>query len=222
LTGKKGQGEDLEGVLKDRATVRTISDTSVMVLGTIKGLVSERSLVRKAAEKFHPEAIAIHIGKEEIKGLKAVANGEVKNTYLSSYEKVYARELSRFGEVQIPPPSLVESLEIAEELELPLTHLDYGDERYSSIYTRHIDGMTMIRQSLRLKRVNRRRFKSRTAEEFVAEWDEVANRLRGFRKLEESRERRIASRIMKLSGKYGRILAVVELERKNGIIRNLV
>ncbi|MGA1848268.1 MAG: hypothetical protein ACMUHB_02910 [Thermoplasmatota archaeon] len=222
MTGKKGQGRDLEGELKGRATVHTLSSTSVMVLGTIKGLVSERTLVRKAADVHSPDVIALHVSKEELKGLKAVASGKVKNTYLSSYEKVYARELSRFGEVQIPPPSLVESLEIAQDLELPLAHLDYGDEKYSSIYTRHVDGMTMIRQSLRLKRVNKRKFRSETAEDFVMEWDEVANKLRGFRKLEESRERRMASRIDKLSDKYVRILAVVELERRDGIVRSLV
>jgi pheromone shutdown protein TraB len=221
LTGKRGEGKGLKGALKARVWVDDISASSVMVLGTIKGLVSERELVREAALLHEPDIIAVHIGKEELRGLEAVVTGEVKNTYLSSYEKVYARELSRFGEVQIPPPSLVESMEIAGELDIPLAHLDYGDEKYSTLYTKYVGGMTMIRQSLRLKKVNKRKFRSSTAEEFVAEWDETANRLKGYKKLEESRERRMASRIRKLTGRYGRIMAVVELERKEGIIKNL-
>jgi len=205
-----------------RATILEISSCSVMVLGTIKGLLSEGELVRSAVLKHDPDIIAVHIGKEELEGLKAVVNGEVKNTYLSSYEKVYARKLSRFGEVQIPPPSLVESFHLSQELDIPVSYLDYGDKRYSSIYTEHVNGMTMIRQSLRLKRVNRKRFRSTSAEQFVTEWDEVSNKLGGYRRVEESREGRMASRIRKLSKRYERILAVVELERKPGIMADLM
>lgn len=194
---------------------------SIRVLGTIKGLVCEKELVKKAVMDQEPEIIALHISKEEIRGLGKVVDGKVKNTYLSSYEKVYARELSRFGEVQIPPPSLVEAYGLSKEMEIPLRPLDFNEVSYSRIYTQCIDGLTMMRQSLRQKRVNRKKFRSTTAEEFCLEWDRTVNRLKGFRMLEDRREKRMSSRIIKLGGTFKRMLAVVELERMDGILEHL-
>ncbi len=194
----------------------------IIILGTIKGLVSERDIVRHSIEEFNVGVIGLHIGKEELKGLKAVVKGKVENTYLSSYEKVYARELARFGEVQIPPPSLVEAYITGGELGITVKHLDMDEESYTDAYTKFIGGPTMIRQSLRLKRVNRKKFKSQTAEDFVLDWDALANKLKGFKRLEEKREKIMASRISLLSKKYGSILAIVELERMKGIVNKIV
>ncbi|MFO8051057.1 MAG: hypothetical protein R6V01_05090 [Thermoplasmatota archaeon] len=205
------------------ARVRTIDTNggSISLLGTVKGLVSEGDLVEKAAEVTEPDVIALHISIEEIRGLKKVVEGEIKNTYLSSYEKVYARELSRFGEVQIPPPSLVAAYRVSLENNIPLRSLDFNDNKYSDIYTRYIDGMSMVRQSLRQKRVNRKKFKSRSVEDFCLEWDSVVNGLKAYKMLEEKREARMAERIIRLSRKYDRVLAVVELERIQGIFQKV-
>ncbi len=207
--------------LRGRLSCLDLDGRRVAVLGTVKGLTNESRLVEMAAREIGPEAIAVHIGKEELKGLESVLDGDVDSAPLSSYEKVYARKLSVFGDIQIPPPSLVEALRAARSRKIPCLPLDFNDERYSSVYTRHIDGLTMIRQSLRLKRVNRKRFPKDDLEGFTVKWDRVANAMRGFRKLEKEREGHMARRIGSLSGRYDPLLCVVELERKNGILEEI-
>ncbi len=207
------------GVL--RSHIMNVNGCNVTLLGTVKGLSSERDLVRSTVKMADPDKICIHISREEMKGLVAVVDGEVENTYLSSYEGVYAKKLSVFGEVQIPPPSIVEAFRISREIGIDCIPLDLDEEGYSSRYTELIGPLTMINQSLRLKRINRRKFKADTAEEFVKEWDGVVNRARGFRKLEELREKHMASEIASNCEGDDRLLCVLELERLEGVKREL-
>ncbi|MGA1819434.1 MAG: hypothetical protein ACMUHU_00330 [Thermoplasmatota archaeon] len=200
-----------------RTMLIELGKSRVLLLGTLKGLVSEKEVVRSAFEDFGPDVICLHIGREEMKGLKAVVNGKVENTYLSTTEKIYAREISRFGEVQIPPPSLVEAYNISKEEGLPIRSLDFDDISYSDIYTRSVGGMTLIRQSLRIKSINKRKFRSDNPEDFVLEWDRTINRYRGFQRLELEREGRMARRIREISRKFGRVLAIIEYERMKGV-----
>jgi len=204
-----------------RTRLFKIGDSKVLLLGTLKGLLSEKEIVRKTFDDFGPDVICLHIGKEELKGLKAVVTGKVENTYLSTTEKIYAREMSRFGEVQIPPPSLVEAYAISKEEKLPVRSLDFDDRSYSDLYTKLVGGMTLIRQSLRIKNINKKKFRSEGPEEFVMEWDRTINRFKGFQKLEIERERRMARRIREISRKYPRVLAIVEYERMEGISTGL-
>ncbi|MGA1821574.1 MAG: hypothetical protein ACMUIG_03505 [Thermoplasmatota archaeon] len=222
MTAKTGRKErDDSSVPEERVRKLTISGARVYLLGTIKGLLSERQIVETMFEESKPKAVAVHIGKEEIKGLRAVVDGKVETTYLSSYEKVYAKKLSKFGEVQIPPPSLVRGMELSRESDIPILPLDYNDEEYASTYAHEVSGLTMIRQSLRLKRVNRKKFKSERSEDFVLEWDRISNRLRGHRKLEMKREEHMAGRIRKISKKYDVLLCILELERLEGVYERL-
>lgn len=206
---------------RQRSKLIALGESKVLLLGTLKGLLSEKEVVRSIFMDFDPDVICLHISKEELKGLKAVVNGKVENTYLSTTEKIYAREMSRFGEVQIPPPSLVEAYNISRDEGLPVRSLDFDDTSYSEVYTRTVSGMTLIRQSLRIKKINKRKFSSDNPEEFVLEWDRTINRFRGFRNLEIEREKRMARRIRDISRKFSRVLAIVEYERMKGIFENL-
>jgi len=188
-----------------------------MLLGTVKGLVSEGRIVLEAIEDHSPDIIGLHIGKEELEGLRAVVVGEIDEAPMSSYEVVYARKLSRFGEVQIPPPSLVEAYRSSIDRGIEVLSLDFDDDEHSLVYTREIDGLSMVRQSLRLKRVNRKRFDQSTVEEFCLGWDREANRLSAYRRLEMLRERKMARTIASIAKRRGRHLHVLEYERAQGI-----
>ena len=206
------------GIADPRLKIVLLSGRKIGVLGTIKGLVSERKKVREAFDSIRPTAIAVHIGKEELAGLEAVLDGEIDSAPLSSYERVYARKLAVFGEIQIPPPSLVEALRLAKENDIECLPLDFNDEAYSTQYTKTINGITMVRQSLRLKRVNRKKYPRDDPLEFILKWDRTVNRLRGFSRLEEKRERYISRKIIIASRKFDPLLCVVELERMSGIL----
>jgi hypothetical protein len=204
-----------------RSRTVTVGGRRVHLLGTIKGLLSEQDLVTEHLSKHSPSAVGLHIGPQELKGLRSVIDGKVRSTYLSSYEKVYALKLSRFGEVQVPPPSLVGALRWSMENDARVIALDYSDDEYDRVYTETIGGMTLIRQSLRLKSLNRRKVRSTTPEAFCLEWDSWVNRPSGFRRLERKRELHFAERVRAVAAKHTPLVVVLELERLDGIISSL-
>jgi len=208
--------------LPERTKVLRKGTARIFLLSTVKGLLSEADLVEEAFEEYRPEGVGLHIAPEELKGLAAVVKGKVKETSLSSYEKVYARNLGRFGEVQIPPPSLVRAYTLSKRDGVPMVSLDLDEASYSSAYTKLVGGFTMVRQSLRLKRVNRKKFKAGTPADFAMEWDRAANKMRGYKKLESFRERHMADRIEGMTKRYKRCLCIVEAERGAGIFEAML
>ena len=149
MKGRKEGGDRTQkrpGVI--RSHVMGLKGCNLTLLGTVKGLSSERDLVRSTVKLADPDRICIHISREEMKGLAAVVDGKVENTYLSSYERIYAKKLSVFGEVQVPPPSIVEAFRISRDLSIDCIPLDLDEESYSSSYTDLIGPLTMINQSL--------------------------------------------------------------------------
>jgi hypothetical protein len=69
--------------------------------------------------------------------------------------------------------------------------------------------------------LNRLNLKSRTPREFVLEWDEYLNRTHGIQVVERQREIVMAANLLKLPKEYKRILALVEVERFQGVVKNL-
>lgn len=213
----KGNADGKGPVPIPRSFEIRIGKADVRLIGCVKGLMSESSMVKEAVEGMVPDLIGLHIGKEELRGLEAVIDGEVTETELSSYEKIYALRLSRFGEVQIPPPSLIQAMRSAREMGITVEPLDMDDRDYSELYAAEISGLAMMRQSLRLRKVSKVKFEEGDPASFCLHWDRVVNRLGGFKRLERERERRMAGRIRKLAGKGGRQLHITELERMTGI-----
>ena len=66
--------------------------------------------------------------------------------------------------------------------------------------------------------VKKKVFKASTPQMFTLEWDTELTRLKGFKKVEKSREEHMAYRLWELSSNYKRVLAVLEYERRDGII----
>jgi hypothetical protein len=189
----------------------------IFLLGTIKGLVSDTGIVEETFAMIGPDAVCLHISPEELNGLEAVVQGKVKKTPMSSYEMVYARKLSKFGEVQIPSPSLVSGFKLSRKNEIPVFAIDMDDEEYSKVYTETIGGVSMIRSSLRLRSINRKKFKSDSVEDFIVQWDKATNGTRAFIRLEMARERHFACSIMRISKEHEKVLCILEIERLNGI-----
>jgi pheromone shutdown protein TraB len=203
--------------------LKTISlrGKKIILLPTIKGLTEERKTVREAFHKKNPDAIAVHISREELEGLISVVEGDTEEVSLSHYEEIYARHLAKYGKVQVPPPSLLEAVELGIENNIPIEPLDMNDDAYTDAFCEDISALQLIRHSLRLNRMRKKRFKATTAQEFVIEWDKNITKLKGFRRLEGKREVHMAARLRALTKKYNNILAVLEFERAEGILQRL-
>ncbi len=216
---KDPKEEDLEKIMIDGRTI--IPRSGLILLGTVKGLVSESDLVARAIKKHSPQGICLHISPEEMDGLGSVISGKVKTTPMSSYEMVYAKRLSNFGEVQVPSPSLVKAYNMGKKKGIDLHPLDMDDETYTDVYTETIGGISMIRASMRLRSINRKKFDKENIETFISQWEKAVNGTKAFRELESKREEYMADRILQISRSTKPILCILELERLKGIALHL-
>ncbi len=191
----------------------------VHLQSVIRGLVAEGVSVRKGFDLARPRAVAISISQEELEGLRAQPDAEADPSNLA--EEVYVRELSRYGAVRKPPPCFVEAVRIGGEQGVPLLSLDLGDVAYTDAYVDSVSGLDMLRDSRQQQKLQRLVFQYDTPEEFVLEFDRRVNRFKGFRALERRREEHMARRIHEVAQEHGKVLALVELERFQGVRRAL-
>ncbi len=140
---------------------------------------------------------------------------------LNNYEEIYARRLAAFGEVRVPPPCFEAAAAKSKEHEIDIFALDISDTLYAELFCQNVSTFSLIRHSLSLKTLRKKKFKADTPEEFVTMWDAEINKLKGFRNLEEQRERHMVKQIKKLAKDHQKTLAVIEMERVPGILNRL-
>lgn len=196
-------------------------DSRIFLLWTIKGLKSEEEKVVSAFKFIAPSVVGAYIAESEVEGLDAVVSGDVKEMGLSTLEKAYARQLSSYGEVQVPPPCLVMAYRLSKKAGIPFAGIDMSDNMFADAYTRHITPFQLMRQSIRTKRLKKKKYRSENPRAFAHAWDRNVNRLKGFRELEEARNVEMAQNIVMLARDYARVLAVVECERFSGVEKKL-
>ncbi len=196
-----------------------LNNSKIFILPVIRGLISEERVVLEAFEKTSPDVVAISISKEELGGLKEVRGDEEYE--LNAVEMVYAKRLSEFGEVSLPPPCFLITLRVCEEENIPIIPLDMNEEIYSETYCCTVGTLDLLRESFLSKRMDRIKFDLCSPKRFILDWDERVNGTKGFRELQRRREEHMARVIEGLSRHYQNILCVVELERCDGLISSL-
>jgi hypothetical protein len=193
----------------------------IVILGSIYGLVEDGELVKREIKKEKPEVIALGISKED---LEALVNDEFdeKNNYEINYKinkepDDYIKALLKLGKVSLPSPDLMNAIRHSQDFSIDLVPIDLNDEEYSEILCKNVLPIELILFSRR--RV--RRMKSSDANDFSKEWDRKKHGEKGFKKINEISENVMAERIVELSKKHGRILAIVDLPRLNGVVKNI-
>ncbi|UCF07861.1 MAG: hypothetical protein JSW28_09510, partial [Thermoplasmata archaeon] len=141
--------------------------------------------------------------------------------FLSNYEEIYAKKLASFGEVKVPPPCYEAAMKLCLRDSIRVVPIDMDDLYYADVFCENVSTWDLIRHSLRVKKLMRKKFKAKTAEEFVLEWDKEINKLKGFRNLETKREEYMANELARLAQEHERILCVMEMQRAEGVFRRL-
>ena len=196
-----------------------VDGSAVHVLGVVKGLVSEEAKVTKAVGEVGPQAIGISVSKEQ---LAALRSPEAWQEYeLSPLESAYQQLMASFGEVRLPSPAYVKAMQMAESSSTPLIPIDMNDAEYTERYCDHVKALDLVREGAFGRGVRRRSFDGDSPEALAKDWDRRVNRAKGFRRLEEARERHMARALERMASRYRRILAVVEVERAEGVARHL-
>jgi len=197
--------------------VITVKGSKIYFVDVVRGLKSEAARVKLAIEDVKPDIIAMSVSKEEIEGLKDYIK-EPYEVEMSRYEELYAKNLSKFGDVFLPPPCFLAGLEEANNRRIELVGVDMDDETHTVAYCALVSGSELFRHTTRFNLLRLKSFRASTPADFVKIWDRKVNNLRGFRELEKERERFIAKELTRIgTGAGSKILAIVDVERSDGI-----
>lgn len=194
----------------------------IYVLGCVNGLLSEGSRVRLAVKKTKPSVIGIPTSPEELVGLGACCKGKVQEMVVSNLDEIYAKNLKQYGEVQVPPPFMVTAWRMSRKQKIPLKALDMDEDKFADVWVDNVSTVDLVIHSNRVRRLKRKKFKVDDPQKFVVLWDREINKTGGYMVVELEREKFIAESIFGLWKKNRSVLAAIEVERKEGIIRELM
>ncbi len=141
--------------------------------------------------------------------------------FVSNSDMVFLRRLSKFGDVEMPPPSYQEAVRLARAKNLPVEAVDLDDDAYTDVFIQHVSAFSLVRHGRRLRKLARRKFKATDAEGLTLEWDKLATKTPGYLMVERAREHKMAAGIAALTEGHKRVLAIVELERSAGVLAKL-
>jgi hypothetical protein len=197
--------------------------SSIQVVGVVKGLVRDADLLPGILDAFRPKAIGLGISAEELESLGTQFTDvptEPAVPLLTS-ENIEVRELARFGEVQVPNPGMVRAISWARQRGVVCEALDPSDEEYSEMFTDNIGYFELVRRTLRERRLLRSPPRATSADELVLAWDARLKGRRGSARFASAREAEEVRRISQLVARWGRAVAVVDRERFEGVMTQL-
>lgn len=189
-----------------------------VVLGTIQGLTSEVTLIADAINRHRPSALGITATASEISGMMQW-NGEEPDE-LSEFDIFYMKQLSRFGEVRMPSPSNLFAIQFSKKSGIPVHPLDMDEETYTERYMKYISPYSLFLDAIVRGRRYRRKIEG-SPEEVVIRMDRLAQHPAGIGRLDREREETMAKNIIKHTGNYSSFLAIVSLERLDGVLEAL-
>jgi len=190
----------------------------LVFLGVVRGLVSDGEAVYRKVTSLRPEAVLVSISHEELDGLRELEKKKVEPP-VTNHDDIYASRLSEYGDVSLPPPCFTRAVDACKELNIPLHPLDMPEKEFSDLYFEKITMGPLLRYSITLRALRRKRFDCTTPEEFAVAWSGEICRIPEFQELEAAREKYMAQALHEHSERYESMVVVVEIERMKGLIR---
>ena len=197
----------------------------VVLLTTIQGMVAGRDEVRRAFHLFPPAAVALGVSPESAAGLLGFERTpEMEDPFedLPDHDYVYSVMLREFGEVDLPPPDLLEAARLGKAAAIPVRGVDLPEEAYEDAFTKMVSVWGFLRYGRIQRKLARKPPRSPDAAAFSLAWDARIRRVKGIARLEALREAHIAQGARDLAREVrGRVLLVVDLPRAAGVRRAL-
>jgi len=195
-----------------------IRETRVTIFPAVRGLVNDGRKIEELLRSNGFDAVGVSVSPEELAGLRYMPTQKAEHDPLG---EAYTILLSNFGDVSSPPPCFSAAVDTGDRMGIPVLPLDMNDDQYTELYCELVGIRDMLRESRISKRIQRMRFDVSDARSFVYDWDRRVNSPKGFRALEMKREEHIAERIADMARLYRKVLAVVEMERSDGVVNFL-
>lgn len=197
----------------------------VVVLATVQGLVAERDAVRRAFTLHAPAAIALGVSPEAAASLlRFERTPEMGDPFedLPDHDYVYSLKLREYGEVDLPPPDLLEAARVGKAAGIPVYGVDLPEEAYEEAFAKEVNVWGFLRYGRIQRRLARKPPRADDVRAFSLAWDAAIRRVKGIGRLEAMREARIAAGARALATQVGgRVLLVVDLPRAEGVRRAL-
>ncbi len=191
----------------------------ILLVASVRGLLSEALDIGPALDAFAPEVVGLGVSPEELQALVEyfVLPDAEPLVPLTTNEVNEVRGLSRFGEVQVPNPSNVETLRWGRARQIPVAPLDPSEEQSAELFSEHIGYVELVRRTVRERRLSRSPPTPSSADVFAVQWDRTVGKGRGSRRLAEARDAHLAREVARLTKGRGRVAVVVERERFDGV-----
>lgn len=193
-----------------------VGDCKVDILPIVNGLISEADRVRE--EFSDHEAYGVALSIEGIQCLKNRRNIE-EMFDVSELDMVYAKHLERFGEVEIPSPAMYTFIDLVTERGKLCIPLDMNDSDFTELYCDNVGAIEFIKEHNVAKKGMKRIFDGSTPEKMAKQWDDFVNsNLKSYGKLSKLREEHIANEIKDIAKYKRELLAIMEVERVDGVV----
>lgn len=203
----------------------TVSGTKITLFGGIKGLVSEGEKLKRELILSRPDLVLVSISEEHVEGLSKFMKDPFE-MILSDYEIIYGAHLSVYGEVMTPAPIYIESVKYAEDNSVDILGMDMNEDEFSRIYSSKVGTFSLMRHSIRKRRLVKKEFRDQTPEEFVKLWDERINNIKSLKEVDRIRVEYMENSLKEKLGKSeaGSAFVVVDYEffdHFNDFLKNL-
>lgn len=191
----------------------------VDLLPIVNGLVSEADRVRKEFTKHEAYAAALSI--EGIQCLKNRRN--ISDEFdVSELDMVYVEHMERFGEVEIPSPAMYTFIDLVTEDGKLCIPLDMNDSDFTELYCDNVGTMEFVKEHHVAKKGMKLVLDGTTPERVAIQWDEYINKnMKSYGKLSRLREEHIAKEIKDIAKYRKELLAIIEVERAEGVVKLL-
>ena len=193
--------------------LKNTDKTEVLLIGGIKGLISDGNELKDKLYEFIPHIMLIGISPGEVEGLTKFIEDPFELD-LNDYEIIYGTLLSRFGEVMVPPPIYIEAIRYSVSREIPAKGLDAAEDEFGSKYSETFTTGNMVSYIMRKKRIMKKPFSEDNPEDFVMSWKNEMDKNKGNKKMDDFRIETILENISKEVEeiKDSRIAIIIEYE----------
>lgn len=197
----------------------TIGKCAVNILPVVNGLVSEAEKVKNEYGKY--EAYAASLGIEALQALKQRESIGVDDIEVSELDIAYAKKMSVFGEIQVPSPAFCELVDRCATDGTQVIALDMNDTEFDDAYLECVSAVEFTTVHRLAKKGYAAKMDESSPEALALDWDRWVSKKKGFGRLDRMREKHISEELMDIAKYRTSILAVIEVERVNGILEIL-
>ena len=190
------------------------------ILSTIRGIVSESTVVESEVENFSPDVLALGISPGELEDL---SNWDGKPFDISSMQEIHGlflHDLVGEDQVRLPPPSFVTAIKLSNEQKIKTESLDMNEEDFTEAFNK-ISAWQQFKYSRLHQKLRKEGLEATTPESFITELDEKICTIGGYANLEKSKEFHMSERLRNICTGNSKVLAIIDFPRVSGILKAL-